>query len=122
MKPFNRRAQNTSSYDAPKTAQQVADGWAQDLIEQAQSGEISKESPYSEQKFKAVQYLVAGGGPTCEVTFVLDTDGDVEFATIGYYDADGAAYSTLHPTDAQPLWEAFQRRPREEQIEVTDGS
>lgn len=102
---LHERRTHTSDY-REETMQEVADGWAVDLLLMAESGKLNAESHYGDESLRTRRFTLAGGGPGCDITFVF-VDGEVDYAVVDYYEWGGRGQSVLINADAQRVYDAL---------------
>ena len=83
-----------SSYVPGKKIQAIADEWAAELREQARSGATRVEH-LGTAKLTAHRFTLGVGGPGADLTFVVDGDGDIDYAVLDYIEPDGRAQHVL---------------------------
>ena len=111
LERLQTRRSRRSNFRSGRSVQDVADEWAVDLIAGAVDGSLDAESHYGEVSLPAERFVLAGGGPGCDVTFVFDSDGDVDYAVIDYYEGGGRAQAVLTDGDAEAVYAALMRDP-----------
>lgn len=89
-----------------RPVQEIADEWMDQFVARARKGEIL--TAYGEVSASAVRYVVAGGGPGAEITFVL-AEGELDYAVLDYYENPGRAFRVITDADADALYNAFRR-------------
>lgn len=110
------RAQRESAFTPGLTCGQVAQRMLDRLVERASERTdepIDESDVYAVEELRAKEYMIAGGGPTAYVTFVLDADGEVDLAVLDYVEGDGRAQATLTGHWAERLYEAFREAERD---------
>lgn len=89
----------------PRNAREIADEWANEIVDKARRGESV--GHYGEYNHKAVRYGLAVGGPGCDITFVFDADGEIDYAVIDYHEGGPRAFRVIADADAEALYEAM---------------
>lgn len=106
-----------STYSTGKTVDEVADSWIADIKEGVRSVDpddaITSEWGYGQERLRAVQVTLAGGGPAADITFLF-AHGDYEpkEAFFCYYE-DGATARYLPTWFACDVWNAMRRDPEQ---------
>jgi hypothetical protein len=93
-----------ASYGNTGTIQEVTDAHAERLIAEAIAGTLTPSDSYGETKLRAVEFILAGGGPGSDVTILLDRDGDVHSGFYSYYEPGGTATAPLDRRSAERIW------------------
>lgn len=96
-----------SGHEPGMTIQQVAEKWAADLIKDMRAGEVDEGRVYGATTYRAVEFVLAGGGPGATITFLLDGDEDVHDAFYTYMESGGFATVSLDELTAAELYSAF---------------
>jgi hypothetical protein len=102
------RAGRESDYHRGRTAAEVAQEWVDGLVATMDGGGFGSGDVYDEATLRARRFMLAGGGPGCDITFVLDPQGRVEYAVLDYFEPDARALVTLTGRVAERLYEALE--------------
>lgn len=97
-------SQIASGYRSGVSLQDEAQSMLVDLVEQLEAGTVDH---YGRDRYQAVQYTIAGGGPGADVTFILDSDGDPREAFLTYMEPDGKACVPLPDWAMVKLYKAY---------------
>jgi hypothetical protein len=111
LERLQARRSRRSGYRDDRTVQEVADEWAADLVDGAADGSLDAESHYGEVSLRAERFVLAGGGPGVDITFVLDSDGEVDYAVLDYVEMGARAQAVLLYSDAEVVYAALRRDP-----------
>ncbi len=96
-----------ASYGNTGTIQDVTNAEADDLIKKLRAGEITAADSYGETVLRAVKFVLAGGGPSSDLTLLYDADGDAVGGFYSYYEPNGVAVVDIDQRDAELLHEAL---------------
>lgn len=107
MTAFNTLARTQSPQQPDRTLQDEADRWADDLYSAVDvwPPEISEEDAHTVTAAGATQVMLANGGPSVWITFIMDQFGPpstVDFAVVEYSYGE-SAYAVINGSHAQRL-------------------
>lgn len=100
-----------SSYEPNHTIGEVAQRWLVSVADKVRAGELDRSDLYGVERVSAVRYVLASGGPGCDITFVL-RGTDVDYAVLDYVEPNGRAQATVSGMVAEDLYEAFKAAER----------
>jgi hypothetical protein len=98
--------QQPSSYEPGQSLHQAALQALAGVLAQLNEGTAEH---YGKDIYRAVQYVIAGGGPGVTVTFLLDSAGDVREATLSYQEWKGSACVPVPEWALEKLLSSFKR-------------